>query len=292
MLKDIKMCLETDETKKMLLSRDLRENSKRIRNLSGSQKKIQDQLKIKEDKLKDAIEDKKKFEVEVKTWQKECREAAQRTGGLERKVAELQGRLAGSDQHLERERLRRTNLQLSCNKLINENNMKDEFVEKLKTEVFHFSNVASSRESEFKDLQRQNNELRRVISQSRRMSQLSRREEVQQVQQAGGRSGAGELDRATEDFLDRVSTVSRSAFWPSGLLAFWSSGLLAFGLLVFWPGVICSPPQGSERVGEPEAVGAEKPAEQRGGPVEGAGRQLRPGRGEHSLQCQRPHRAA
>ena len=191
---------------------------KRNRNLSGSMKNVEDQLKAKEDKLKEAIDDRKKVDSQLKAKQKECREVSQNVSMLEKKVKELQQIHSCCGQELLKEKERRGNLEIRYNKIFDENNMKDEFIEKLKTEVFHISNVASSRESEFGEAKKQNCELQSVLhSQSQRLTEQAReisslQELVHSRQLQGGREArgeGGELDQATEDFLDRVTAVSR-----------------------------------------------------------------------------------
>ena len=59
MLADLKKSLLEDDSKKKA-NRDLKESLKRNRNLSGNMKHVEEQLKLKEVKSKEALENKKK----------------------------------------------------------------------------------------------------------------------------------------------------------------------------------------------------------------------------------------
>jgi len=162
MLSDLKRNLEADEMKKRM-NRDLRESVKRNRNLSGSMKQVEDQLKGKEDRLKIMYEEKKNLEIDLKEQQKENKEFTQKITNLEKKVIELQKKLSGVTQEREREREKRQSLEIRYNRVFDENNEKQEAIERLKGEVFHMTNVVTSREREMMEEQRQNMEMRRML---------------------------------------------------------------------------------------------------------------------------------
>lgn len=162
MLSDLKRNLEADEMKKRM-NRDLRESVKRNRNLSGSMKQVEDQLKGKEDRLRIMSEEKKNLEIDLKDQQKENKEFTQKITNLEKRVVELQKKLSCVTQEKEREREKRLSLEIRYNRVFDENNEKVEVIERLRGEVFHMTNVVTSREKEMMEEQRQNLELRKML---------------------------------------------------------------------------------------------------------------------------------
>ena len=250
MLLELRKNIEADQKKKVM-SKDLRESMSRNRNLSGSMKRAEDQLKVKEDKLKEALDARRVLDDQLKAKHKELKESVQKVTVLERKVTELQRKLSEEERELERNNERRETVEVKYNRIFDENNLKDDIIEKLKTDVFHISNVASSRENEFEELKQHNSELQTVIlTQNNQMVQMSRemcdhgscqkiknngskdhkaysRSEVvsksgeearkslaegplvSEREVAGRVRDEGTLDQATEQFLDRVSQVSK-----------------------------------------------------------------------------------
>lgn len=162
MLSDLKRNLEADEMKKRM-NRDLRESVKRNRNLSGSMKQVEDQLKGKEDRLRIMSEEKKNLEIDLKDQQKENKEFTQKITNLEKRVVELQKKLSCVTQEKEREREKRLSLEIRYNRVFDENHEKVEVIERLRGEVFHMTNVVTSREKEMMEEQRQNLELRKML---------------------------------------------------------------------------------------------------------------------------------
>lgn len=170
MLTDLRKNLEEDEMKKRM-NRDLRDTMKRNRNLSGNVKQVEDQLRLKEGKLKDTLEDKRKVEAELKVRQRESREAGQRAAGLERQLVEMERRVEVAEGGaLERER--RAGLEARCLRLVEENSLKEQRIEKMKEEVVHFSNEAAMKERQLEEERRRGVELQEVVVlQERRLGQ-------------------------------------------------------------------------------------------------------------------------
>ena len=162
MLADLKKSLLEDDSKKKA-NRDLKESLKRNRNLSGSMKHVEEQLKLKEAKLKEALENKKKVDFKLKTIEKECRESSQQISFLECRLIELQKKVSSAEIEVTKEKLRRNELEERFHNQCDENSVKDKIITKLKTDVFHLGNVAASRENEMKIMQQQNFELQNVI---------------------------------------------------------------------------------------------------------------------------------
>ena len=60
---------------------------------------------------------------------------------------------------VKREKERRNNLEIRCHNLLDDLGDREEFIERLRTELFHASNVAATRENEFERRKKQNLEL-------------------------------------------------------------------------------------------------------------------------------------
>lgn len=162
MLADLKKSLLEDDSKKKA-NRNLKESLKRNRNLSGNMKHVEEQLKLKEAKLKEARENKKKVDFKLKTLEKEWRESSQQISFLECRLIELQKKVSSAEMEVTKEKLRRNDLEERFHNQCDDNSVKDKLIIKLKTDVFHLGNVAASRENEMKIMQQQNLELQKVI---------------------------------------------------------------------------------------------------------------------------------
>ena len=214
MLADLKKNLLEDESKKRA-NRDLKESMKRNRNLSGTMKQVEDQLKVKEVKLKDALEDKKKVEIKLKLKEKECREHSHQISNLECRVLELQRKVSSGDVEVAREKEKRTNLEAKHRQLCADNNVREELFEKMETEIFHLSNVAASRENEMERMQTQNSELQSVIqNQEEKLQQMMkeifeyRRTIISLRSGIGSRKESrGDFVSVTDDIMDRNVSV-------------------------------------------------------------------------------------
>ena len=204
MLADLKRNLEADEVKKRM-NRDLKESAKRNKSLSGTMKQVEEQLKVKEEKYQGLLAAKRNGDAILKEKQKELKSAAQRGLMFERTIMDLEKKLSVALVDQEREKEKRSNLELRCNHLMDDLGEREAFIERLRTDVFHANNVAASRESEFEELKRQNLEMQMVIQ-----NQEQRWQDVDQYcAPTVNRNGEESLNSAAEDFLDRVSAVSR-----------------------------------------------------------------------------------
>ena len=162
MLADLKKNLEADEVKKRM-NRDLKESVKRNKSLTDTKKQVEEQLKAKEEKYQSLLALKKNGDALLKEKQKELKSQAQRILTMEKTMLDLEKKLSLAIVDVEREKERRSNLEIRCHNLLDDLGDREGFIERLRTELFHANNVAATRENEFEGLKKQNLELQWVI---------------------------------------------------------------------------------------------------------------------------------
>ena len=204
MLADLKKNLEADEVKKRM-NRDLKESAKRNKSLSGTMKQVEDQLKVKEEKYQSLLAAKRNVDAILKEKQKELKSFAQRGLSFERTILDLERKLSQSLIDLEREKEKRGNLESRCSHLLDDLGERERFIERLRTDVFHANNVAASRETAFEELKKHNLEMQRLMQNQEQMLMKNQEEDQLPEDERNGES----LNSVTEDFLDRISAVSR-----------------------------------------------------------------------------------
>jgi len=191
MLADLKKNLEADEAKKRM-NRDLRESVKRNKSLTDTKKHVEEQLKSMEEKYQSLLAVKKKGDALLKEKQKEMKSQAQKIITVEKTILDLEKKLSLAIVDVEREKERRSNLEIRCHNLLDDLGDRESFIKRLRTELFHANNVAATRENEFEGLKKQNLELQWVIhNQEVRRAQTCeecrRRLEGAQKDKRGGR---------------------------------------------------------------------------------------------------------
>merc|ERR1719474_1152607 len=162
MLADLKKNLEANEVKKRM-NRDLKESVKRNKSLTDTKKQVEEQLKSKEEKYQSLLTVKKNSDALLKEKQKELKSQAQRILTMEKTMLDLEKKLSLAIVDVEREKERRSNLEIRCHNLFDDPGDREGFIERLRTELFHANNVAATRENEFEGLKKQNLELQWVI---------------------------------------------------------------------------------------------------------------------------------
>jgi len=214
MLADLKKNLEADEVKKRM-NRDLKESFKRNKSLTDTKKQVEEQLKSKEEKYQSLLALKKNGDAVLKEKQKELKSQAQRIVTMEKTMLDLEKKLSLAIVDVEREKERRSNLEIRCHNLVDDLGDREGFIERLRTELFHANNVAATRENEFEGLKKQNLELQWVIhNQEVRRAQTCeecrRRLEGAQIDRGGVDDNSGHnLIFASEDNLNKESDFSR-----------------------------------------------------------------------------------
>jgi len=151
MLADIKKGFVQDESKKKV-NRELKDTLKRNRQLSGSQKQAEDQLKVKEEKLEKALRAKDKAIDDFKLKEKEAREAHSRVASLEAKLPDLVMKLEEKGRELRR--CKDVNVELeTCLKALREDNfLKVKAIDQISNRVFDLNNNLLVKDTEIFDL--------------------------------------------------------------------------------------------------------------------------------------------
>jgi len=208
MLADLKKNLEADEVKKRM-NRDLKESAKRNKSLSGTMKQVEEQLKVKEEKYQNLLAAKRNSDAILKEKQKELKSFAQRGLNFERTIMDLERKLSQALMDVEREKEKRVSLETRCSHLLDDLEERERFIERLRTDVFHANNVAASRETEFEELKKQNLEMQRLVQNQEQMLMKKQEQDLHHYQPQKDKRNGGNLNSVTDDFLDRVSAVSR-----------------------------------------------------------------------------------
>ena len=151
MLADIKKGFVQDESKKKV-NRELKDTLKRNRQLSGSQKQAEDQLKVKEEKLDKALRARDKAIDDFKVKEKEAKEAHSRVASLESKLPDLVMKLEEKGRELRRCKDVIADLE-SCLKTLREDNfLKVKAIDQISNRVFDLNNNLLEKDTEIFDL--------------------------------------------------------------------------------------------------------------------------------------------
>jgi len=218
MLSELKRGMGQDNSKKKV-NLELKETIKRNRQLSGAQKQTEDQLKIKEDKLKQALEARDVALDKLKIKEKESKEFLHRLTLLEKSVPELVLKLNEKESDLRRSIETVSNLEQRLKILTEDNLLKVKSIDQISNQLVDLNNNILEKEVEIVSLRQAVMELE-TIKKSEAMKikrlQLEKIHLQKLVEQsnkpADQRSIVNEgvnFDEATEDFLDKVSAVSK-----------------------------------------------------------------------------------
>jgi len=218
MLSELKRGMGQDNSKKKV-NLELKETLKRNRQLSGAQKQTEDQLKIKEDKLKQALEARDVALDKLKVKEKESKEFLHRLSLLEKSVPELVLKLDEKESDLRRSIETVSNLEQRLKILTEDNLLKVRSIDQISNQLVDLNNNILEKEVEIVSLRQSVMELE-TIQKSEALKikrlQLEKIHLQKLVEQsnkpADQRCIVNEgvnFDEATEDFLDKVSAVSK-----------------------------------------------------------------------------------
>jgi len=218
MLSELKKGFGEDESKKKV-NKELKDTIKRNRQLSGAQRHTEDQLKVKDEKLKQAILTRDKALEELKVKEKESKDFLLRLVSLEKSFPELVLKLSEKDCEIRRYKETIGNFEQRLKILTEDNFLKIRSIDQISDQLVDLNNNVLEKESEIVDLKQFNfelqNNLRDEIIKTRRLEQEIRKHLKINDQLCGikeqpnsGNEGVN-FDEATEDFLDKVSAVSR-----------------------------------------------------------------------------------
>ena len=174
---------------------------------------------------------KRNVDAILKEKSKELKSLSQRGLNSEKTIMDLERKLSQALVDVEREKEKRGSVEIKYNHLLDDLGERELFIERLSTDLFHANNVAASRETEFEELKKQNLEMQRLLQNQEQIliknqeqmlmknqehmvekdqERMSMKNEEHHHQKLTENKRKGEsLNSVTEDFLDRVSAVSR-----------------------------------------------------------------------------------
>jgi len=218
MLSELKKGFGEDDSKKKV-NKELKETIKRNRQLSGAQKHTEDQLKIKDDKLKQAMKARDIALEELKLKERESKDFLHRLSALERSFPELVSKLSVKESELRRSTEMVANLEQRLKILTEDNFLKVRSIDQISDQLVDLNNNILEKEAEIVDLKQSIFELQ---NHNREEAVKIRRLEFEKIHlqklcaQAGGHDVPNNIidegvnfDEATEDFLEKVSAVSK-----------------------------------------------------------------------------------
>jgi len=147
MLSELKKGMGQDNSKKKV-NLELKETIKRNRQLSGAQKQTEDQLRIKEDKLKQALEARDVALDKLKIKEKESKEFLHRLSLLEKSVPELVLKLNEKESDLRRSVETVTNLEQRLKILTEDNSLKVKSIDQISNQLVDLNNIILEKEIE------------------------------------------------------------------------------------------------------------------------------------------------
>ena len=220
MLSELKKGLNEERKTNVGLKETLRKNKQ----LSGVNKKTEDLLKIKDEKLKEVMNCKNNLIEDLKAKELELNEFRERLSTLENKLPGFISRIKSKEEDLDK---CRDTIEFLEQRLVfqsEENNNKEDEIVDLKNQVKDLSDELLDKDKELVDVRANNNEMYKQL-----MEQYSKLEAtdfetknyLDIIDNIRGKLDARPtdvnvlhesidcLDKATEDFLDKVSAVSR-----------------------------------------------------------------------------------
>lgn len=218
MLSELKKGMGQDNSKKKV-NLELKETIKRNRQLSGAQKQTEDQLRIKEDKLKQALEARDVALDKLKIKEKESKEFLHRLSLLEKSVPELVLKLNEKESDLRRSVETVTNLEQRLKILTEDNSLKVKSIDQISNQLVDLNNIILEKEVEIVGLRqvvfeletnnkREAMKMKRLELEKTHLQKLIEQSNRPSDQRSFFNEGVN-FDEATEDFLDKVSAVSK-----------------------------------------------------------------------------------
>ena len=141
MIYDLKKGLNGDSNRIKINQEIMKDSMTRNRQLSGNQKYMEVQLKVKEEKLRLATLLKDKTQTELEAKEKESREFMRRLKGLEKNIPEINKKLDEKDAENQKLQQRIYHLNVNCQ-------LKDEAIEQMSAQIFDFNNNVQSKNDE------------------------------------------------------------------------------------------------------------------------------------------------
>jgi len=218
MLSELKKGFGEDDSKKKV-NKELKDTIKRNRQLSGAQKQTEDQLKAKDEKLKQVLKARDKALEELKLKEKESKDFLTRLSSLEKSFPDLVLKLSEKDCELKRCKENIDILEQRLKILTDDNFLKIRSIDQISDQLVDLNNNILEKEAEIVDLKQLVFELQNARrDESIKFKRLEQEKShllmlVQQFRGVGEPANVVNegvnFDEATEDFLDKVSAVSK-----------------------------------------------------------------------------------
>jgi len=220
MLSELKKGLSEERKTNVGLKETLRKNKQ----LFGVNKKTEDLLKLKDEKLKEVINVKNNLLEDLKAKDLELDEFRERLGTLENKLPDFISRIKKKEEDLEK---CRETIEFLEQRLVfqsEENNNKEDDIVDLRNQIKELSDELLDKDKEVVDIRAKNNEMyNQLMEQYRKLevTDLETKNYLDIIDNIRGKLDAEPndvkvlhesitcLDKATEDFLDKVSAVSK-----------------------------------------------------------------------------------
>jgi len=218
MLSDLKKGFGEDDSKKKV-NKELKDTIKRNRQLSGAHKQTEDQLKAKDEKLKHALKVKDKALDELKQKEKESKDFLIRLSSLEKNFPDLVLKLSEKDCELKRCKETIDILEQRLKMITDDNFLKIRSIDQISDQLVDLNDNVLEKEAEIVDLKQLVFELQNARRDEAIKTKMLEQEKshllvlVQQLRGVSEKSNVANegvnFDEATEDFLDKVSAVSK-----------------------------------------------------------------------------------
>ena len=200
------------DPEKLKVSLELKETIKRNRQLSGSQKRSEDLLKIKEDKIKQMERERDKAVEELRLKEKESRDFKGRLVSIEQKFSLVTGKLEAKDSELRRTKELLEDVQYRYRVINDENFAKIIQIEKMSSEVCALSESNEEKNCEMEKLKLKINEI--MISLNEETSRAYRLEMqlgelVGIAQQTDLTQSDSDVSEETRELLAKIARVAK-----------------------------------------------------------------------------------
>ena len=200
------------DPEKLKVSLELKETIKRNRQLSGNQKRNEDLLKIKEDKIKQLERERDKAVEELRLKEKESRDFKGRLVSVEQKFSLVTGKLEAKDSELRRTKEMLENVQYRYRVINEENFSKIIQIEKMSSEICALSESNEEKDCEMEKLTLKINEM--MISLNKETSrayslEMQLRELVGIAQKTELSQSDSDLSEVTKELLAKITRVAK-----------------------------------------------------------------------------------
>ena len=200
------------DPEKLKVSMELKETIKRNRQLSGNQKRNEDLLKIKEDKIKQLERGRDKAIEELRSKEKESRDFKARLVSVEQKLSLLAGKLEAKDSELRRAKEMFEDVQYRYRVINEENFSKIIEIEKMSSQICALRESNEEKNCEMEKLKLKINEM--MISLNEETSrvyslEMQLRELVGIAEKTDLTQSDSDMSEVTKELLAKISRAAK-----------------------------------------------------------------------------------